>query len=127
MPCVPRRSLWNEDVVTRRIHGGWREVSRVDPSAGKPTKITIPIHNNGALPGSSFLILTPPAYYSSTRLTRMVHGKPLPGCCNTATEAGNLLPIGEGAMRAAIVPAESRKGSGWVAITAYADLDAIGL
>jgi hypothetical protein len=34
--------------------GGWREVSRVEPSAGKPSKITIPIHNNGALPGSNF-------------------------------------------------------------------------
>lgn len=34
--------------------GGWREVTRVEPSAGKPSKITIPIHNNGALPGSNF-------------------------------------------------------------------------
>jgi hypothetical protein len=34
--------------------GGWREVSRVEPAPGKPSKITVPIHNNGALPGSNF-------------------------------------------------------------------------
>lgn len=34
--------------------GGWREVTRIEASAGKPSKITIPIHNNGALPGSNF-------------------------------------------------------------------------
>lgn len=34
--------------------GGWREVTRVEPAAGKPSKITIPLHNNGALPGSNF-------------------------------------------------------------------------